>query len=721
MAAAVRHLPRVEPRTDSPTSPVLSVRRELLYTRVAICLTLLTTCSVMVALALLFRDRYRTGATRLWLEDGLFLVLLAIFAYGNLVYLIARFGYFKRLLSHRRATRYELEQIYDGQAKPVAILIPSYREELRVVQQTLMSAALMEYPNKRIVLLIDDPPHPSDAIAAADLAATRRLPHEIESLLRIEERRYAAQRAAFESRRAHGALDILHEARLLAKLYCDIAGWMDAQAANYEVADHTDELYVERVLREPARAYRRRGAELEQRASAVALSEGEIAHEFRRVASLFSVRITSFERKRFENLSHALNKAMNLNSYLALIGRNFREVIRPSGLHLEECDAFSAQFKIPDADYIITVDADSLLLNDYALRLIHVMEQPESRRFAVVQSPYTAVPGSASLLERAAGAQTDVGWIMSQGYRYFGAAFWVGANALLRREALEDICQITLERGHPIRRYVQDRTLVEDTESTIDLIVRGWELYNYLERLSYSATPPDFGSLVIQRRRWANGGLLILPNLLRYLLGASNKLSRLSEAFFRLHYLAAPTAVNLAMLLLLCIPFKETRIPALALIVLALPYFALYARDLVQCKYKLLDVLHIYALNLLLIPVNLGGIALSIRQLWTGRVAAFARTPKTRGRSSAPRLYVLGAIFFPMWAPIVGIVDLFDHKWLFAAYALFNTCFFGYALVRFVGLREAREDLLVSFKSEQAANALRSQTFLSKESASARE
>ena len=36
---------------------------------------------------------------------------------------------------------------------------------------------------------------------------------------------------------------------------------------------------------------------------------------------------------------------------------------------------------------------------------------------------------------------------------------------------------------------------------------------NYPERLSYSATPPDFGSLVVQRRRWANGGLLILPKL----------------------------------------------------------------------------------------------------------------------------------------------------------------------------------------------------------------
>ena len=62
-------------------------------------------------------------------------------------------------------------------------------------------------------------------------------------------------------------------------------------------------------------------------------------------------------------------------------------------------------------------------------------------------------------------------------------------------------------------------TLIEDTESSVDLAARGWRLENYPERLAFSATPPDFGALLIQRRRWANGGLLILPKLLRYVAG----------------------------------------------------------------------------------------------------------------------------------------------------------------------------------------------------------
>ncbi|GMA96782.1 hypothetical protein GCM10025881_36060 [Pseudolysinimonas kribbensis] len=97
----------------------------------------------------------------------------------------------------------------------------------------------------------------------------------------------------------------------------------------------------------------------------------------------------------------------------------------------------------------------------------------------------------------------------------FGATFWVGANAVIRKEALKDIEEVEQVGGFEVRRYVQDRTVIEDTESSVDLGTHGWSLVNYPERLSYSATPPDFGSLVVQRRRWANGGLLILPKLIR--------------------------------------------------------------------------------------------------------------------------------------------------------------------------------------------------------------
>ena len=162
---------------------------------------------------------------------------------------------------------------------------------------------------------------------------------------------------------------------------------------------------------------------------------------------------------------------------------------------------------------MLTLDADSVILPEYCLRLVYLLEQDQYAHVGVAETPYSAYPGAATRIERIAGATTDLQHIIHQGMTHYSASFWVGANAVLRKRALDDVAELTYSGDRPIRRYISDRTVIEDTESTIDLTAHGWTVYNYPERLSYSATPPDFGSLCIQRHRWANGGLLIVPKL----------------------------------------------------------------------------------------------------------------------------------------------------------------------------------------------------------------
>src|SRR5688572_674080 len=81
-----------------------------------------------------------------------FIVIITLLTYGNFVYQFTRLGYFKRLLKHNPPSREELETIYTKPNAPLAILVPSYKEELDIVRETLLSAALQEYPNRRIVL-----------------------------------------------------------------------------------------------------------------------------------------------------------------------------------------------------------------------------------------------------------------------------------------------------------------------------------------------------------------------------------------------------------------------------------------------------------------------------------------------------------------------------------------------------------------------------------------
>ena len=150
---------------------------------------------------------------------------------------------------------------------------------------------------------------------------------------------------------------------------------------------------------------------------------------------------------------------------------------------------------------------------EYCLRLVHILEQQEHRHDAIAQTPYSAFPGSATRLERVAGATTDLQHLVHQGLTYYDATFWVGANAVIRKRALDDIAERYYVGDWEIRTYIKDRTAIEDTDSTIDMGIHGWRLFNVPERLSYSATPPDFGSLCIQRQRWATGGMLIVPKL----------------------------------------------------------------------------------------------------------------------------------------------------------------------------------------------------------------
>jgi cellulose synthase (UDP-forming) len=471
----------------------------------------------------------------------------------------------------------------------------------------------------------------------------------------------------------------------LGKLYLEAAIWIEQIAASSPMRDHTDKLFVESVLLGPARAHRERSGQLLRRArkAAARLSHAELLREYRRLAALFSVEISSFERKTFANLSQASNKAMNLNSYIDLMGGHFRPVSRPDGAHLQRCESELAELSVPAADYLITLDADSLLLSDYALRLIHVMEREENQRVAVVQTPYSAVPGTSCMIERVAGATTDVQHILHQGYTWMGATYWVGANALLRRAALDDIRVVEDENGKAVAKYIQDRTVIEDTESSIDLILRGWRLYNYPERVAYSATPPDFGALLIQRRRWANGGLLILPKLMRYLSGPGRRVQKSGECFMRFHYLTSLAGISLGMLILMIHPFDHS-MNGWWLPLTALPYFVLYGRDLVASGYSWLDLPRVYALNLLLIPVNLGGVAKSLHQACTGQRSSFARTPKVQGRTTAPRFYVLAELAIVLYCIMSSVFDLLARRWLHASFAFINGALLAYAVGSYI-------------------------------------
>lgn len=617
-------------------------------------------------------------------RESLLLTVVVFLIYGSLVYQLSRRGYFFRLARHRPPSLREAWKRLERTAPPVTILVPSYKEEARVVRASLLSAALQHYPRRRVVLLIDDPPTAATAEDGKSIAEARDLPRQVMDSLKPARRKFAAAFADARSRLATAPFQSRREGEVLAILYADAVQWFEEQAATYPVTDHAEALFVQTTFRDRARYFRDQAEVLRYRArSESELSRARVLRGYRELATVFDVEVTSFERKRYENLSHAPNKAMNLNSYIAVAGTRVRERLEEEGKLFLDLDAENGD-EIPEPKYFVTLDADSVLAPDYVLRLVEVMERPQSERIGVIQTPYSAFPGAPGLLERVAGATTDIQHIIHQGFSAHDATYWVGANAVLRTEALRDIAVEGTERGFPVVRYIQDRTVIEDTESSIDLLRRGWTLHNYPERLSYSATPPDFGALLIQRRRWANGGLLIVPKLVRYVLhvlrhttGLSRRL--LAETFLRLHYLVSLASVNIGLLLLFSVPTPDGFF-TLWLPLSAVPYYVLYGRDLVQAGYRFTDLLRVYALNLLLVPVHLGGVMRSIEQAWTGRQIPFHRTPKVLDRTTAPVGYIVAEIMLLLLMVLSGAFHLAAGRWLNAALGFVNAGVLLYAM-----------------------------------------
>jgi len=622
---------------------------------------------------------------------GVFMAIVAMLIYGNLVYQLTRLGYLRRRARHQPAGREELERVYLDGARSLAVLVPSYKEEPEVVRRTLLSAALQDYPERRVVLLIDDPANPRSEADASALKTMEELPRTLQRLFDDASVPLERERDAYLARR-HLGFDAPLEAAHLARLYGGAAQWLSQQLQQAGSTAPGERLVGDTIFLPLIRQHWQRANELRRLARKGALGRARVDREFNRLATLFRVEFSSFQRKRYVNLSHEPNKAMNLNSYIGLMGRAFREEDRADGVHLLPSHLHGANHVLPDADYLITLDADSILLPDYALRLIHHLELAGNERLAVVQTPYSSIPAAAGSLEHIAGATTDIQYIIHQGFTAFGGTYWVGANALLRKRALHDIAERDTERGFPIMRYIQDRTVIEDTESSIDLVSKGWQLHNYPDRLAYSATPPDFGSLLIQRRRWANGGLIILPKLLRHLLSGPNRLQKLGEGFFRFHYLLSIAAVNVGLMVLFAFPFEES-LRSLWLPLSALPYFYLYARDLAHIGYRYSDVLRVYALNLMLIPVNLGGVLKSLQQAISRQKIPFGRTPKVGDRTATPALYVAAEFAMLAWWLVGATGDYLDGYYAHVAFALVNAGFLAYAISRYMGFRSGWNDL----------------------------
>lgn len=673
--------------------------RKITLGRLAILVTVLAWLLYIITTVVRQLADNPNAGFRFQMETVSYVLVVTFLTFSALMYLLARQGAMYRFRDHQRVPRGELDRHFADYDEGITVLVPSYAEEIHVVRATLWSAALQEFPELKVVLLLDDPPAPKDPETAQKLEATRALAQEISAALAGPAARVNAALKAF-SVKNHG-LGPVPDAELEALMseYSFAATWLEDMAEAESVGDHVDEFFVDLVLMGLARELR-----LVLLALTAAAAQGSapdsarIEQLYLRLTWIFNVKTDYFERKSYASLSHEANKAMNLNAYISLMGGRWQREVTDGNVVLRrrpEMDTGADDdLLVPDTTYLLTLDADSLLLRDYCLRLVYFLESAGNERVAVAQTPYSSFRGAPTRIERIAGASTDIQHILHQGMTYYGATFWVGANAVIRKAALNDIVEVETVGGFEVRTYIQDRTVIEDTESSVDLGTYGWTLSNYPERLSYSATPPDFGSLVVQRRRWANGGLLILPKLWKQV--RTRRMRRepilFRELLLRVNYMASIAWASFGLLFLLAYPY-DSRLLSPLVLVAALPYFLAMGSDLRDCGHRFSDIFRIYGFNLVLLPVNLAGVLKSLQQAITGDKIPFVRTPKVKDRTAAPALYVLVPYLIVAFSLFTLWRDASVGNWGNVAFAALNAVLAAFAVYAYIGVKNSAVDI----------------------------
>jgi cellulose synthase/poly-beta-1,6-N-acetylglucosamine synthase-like glycosyltransferase len=145
-----------------------------------------------------------------------YVIVMTFLVFSAFLHLLARQGSLYRSRTHVRVPRAEIDAFMTGTRPSLTVLVPSYAEDPGVVRSTLLSAALQEYPGMRLVLLLDDPPNPSDPAALASLEGCRALPMELETLLREPYERFSASLAAHKEVAQSGGATTPDRVRALA-------------------------------------------------------------------------------------------------------------------------------------------------------------------------------------------------------------------------------------------------------------------------------------------------------------------------------------------------------------------------------------------------------------------------------------------------------------------------------------------------------------------------
>ena len=258
------------------------------------------------------------------------------------------------------------------------------------------------------------------------------------------------------------------------------------------------------------------------------------------------------------------------------IARKFGAIYltRPENVHAKAGNINHALGQI-DGELILVLDCDHVPTRDFLSRTVGFF-QADPKLF-LLQTPHNFV--TPDPIERNLStfevmpAENELFYhVMQPGLDFWGAAFFCGSAAVLRRHVLDEIGGIS------------GKSITEDAETTVKAMCRGYRTAFYNRPMVSGLQPETFSGFILQRVRWAQGMMQIfmLDNV--WLKSGLTFMQRLLFTNFAFYWLF-PISRSILLLmppLFLFFGFNVAATTPRQLLVYALPY---YLAALVNSQY----------------------------------------------------------------------------------------------------------------------------------------
>ncbi|HEX7390930.1 MAG TPA: UDP-forming cellulose synthase catalytic subunit [Acidiphilium sp.] len=261
---------------------------------------------------------------------------------------------------------------------------------------------------------------------------------------------------------------------------------------------------------------------------------------------------------------------------LRTIARKFGAIYltRPENVHAKAGNINHALGRI-DGELILILDCDHVPTRDFLTRTVGFF-QADPKLF-LLQTPHNFV--TPDPIERNLStfetmpAENELFYnVMQPGLDFWGAAFFCGSAAILRRSVLDLIGGIS------------GKSITEDAETTVKAMCLGYRTAFYNRPLVSGLQPETFSGFILQRVRWAQGmmQIFVLDNV--WLKSGLTFMQRLMFTNFAFYWLFPLARAILLLMppLFLFFGFNVAATTPRQLLIYALPY---YVAALVNSQY----------------------------------------------------------------------------------------------------------------------------------------